>query len=515
MKNPTTASEFNPIQMDDTRASSIEVSIPPSEGKKIIKLLERHSVMREDDTAERAATRLASMALTLANIASGHLRVMSDGIDHDLAVDFIVEGGITAADFTNSVIGSVEWIQGRCERNLLYDVAPNSAGQQKDPQLIAIQNLQNQYEALVLPVPAAKRMFAVGHNNFQNALKESENKARSTGRMALYSTEEAKESCKKYLAHRHIGQLLVTKRQDTLLREALEYPLFFVRATTPAGLRGHTSRAHLGRQMVYAEMDSANTLEAMRNEVANIGAKNSQGAPAVRVNLCLSAVTGILDEVVAAGAYQQTSIPNLLWLVESSAGCDLPKIEAVSSIDSRPDFRKACLAEIKRRISFHDEDIYHLESLDGIMSKWRLFLLEQERHLPGISRVAYNLPVALGYGLEVLYSRKMEIDGSGVLAWSKWLVVRMLNRVAAARAMNRDSRAEQLAMKLAQKLSEDGPMSVRDLSRRISRLKAGDCRKALNLLSEKGIAREQDGVWGILGNKSIASELKVTNRKAG
>ena len=514
MKNQKIASEHSPITTDETRPLSIEVSISPGESKKIINLLERHSVIREDDTAERVATRLASMALTLANIASGHLRVIADGIDHDLAVDFIVEGGILAADFTNSVIGSVEWIQGRYERNVRYDAEPISSDRRKDSDCDALQVLNYNNEAMVLPVPLAKRLFAMGNIDYRQALKSFESKALSQGREAVYAAQEAKLKCKSLLPHSKIGELLVTKRQDTMLREALEYPLIFVRVNTPAGLRGQTSRAHLGRQIVYTEIDSSDTLASMRKEVADIGVRSGQGSPAVRVNLCLSATNGILDEVVAAGMYQQTSIPNLLWLVESAAGCDLPELKDYAPVECRPNFRKACQAEIKDRISFRNEDVYHLKSLDGLMAEWRRFLGEQERHFPGISKVAYNLPLALGYGLEALHLHKIEIDSSEVLAWAKWLVLRMSNRVAVARANGRDSRAEQLAMKLAQKLSEDGPLSVRELSRKISKLKASDCRKALGSLARQGIAREQDGIWGILGNQRAAFEPMVSQNKA-
>lgn len=134
--------------------------------------------------------------------------------------------------------------------------------------------------------------------------------------------------------------------------------------------------------------------------------------------------------------------------------------------------------------------------------------------MPGISRVVYNLPVALGYGLMSLHLHKKEIDGSEVMAWAKWLVLRMSNRVAAALATGKDSRAEHLAMKIVEKLTTEGPMKVRDLSRRINRLKAVDCRKALNLLAEQGIAGQQDGVWGILGKQGTAFEPVVRERKA-
>jgi len=136
------------------------------------------------------------------------------------------------------------------------------------------------------------------------------------------------------------------------------------------------------------------------------------------------------------------------------------------------------------------------------MAGWRSFLRERERHLPGIAATVANLPLALCYGLEAMLGHKSGVvDGDEVMALARWLVLRMCNRiaVAAAAGSDTDTRTVRLAARLAEKLAADGPMKIRDLTRKCWRVSAGDCRTALEWLAERNVTAEQDGLWGIVG----------------
>lgn len=513
MKPKSKTAPCLPPGTDATLVPSIEISMLPEDGTKILNLLERFGVRREDDTPQEAATRLASMALALANIGSGHLHVSADGIECDLAMDFIIEGGMASADFINSVMEPISRIQDRCERILLYDVP----GQSRNPMLSKLKSQQEQADATLLPRAYLKTMFSNGQFNFLGDQFLNKTQAKSEAPASTPADKQFTLEPEHLLNHTMVGSMITEYRNHTLLREVLDYPLFFSRVSATSGLQGHASKAHLGRQMIHAEIDSAAALVKMRKSVEEIGGRTKPGAngsPAVRLNLALSAGAGLLDEAVAVEEHLRKIIPELLWLVESAPACDLPDWS-----DDQPDasedeqdwsedesecpvlkFHECCGNEVRKRISFKDEDMHPLKALDGKLAEWRRFLREQERHLPGIAKTAFNLPAALCYGLEALHEHETPMDGDEVIAFARWLVLRMQNRVAVAMTGMENARIEKLAPKLAEKLAISGPMKVRQLVRKCSHLPTADCRAVLDWLAARGIAGESNGVWGILGD---------------
>lgn len=517
----TTERSHDDPQMEaiDTCMPSIEISMLTEEREKVVNLLGRFAVSREDDTAQDAATRLASMALVLANIASGHLRVIADGFEFDPAVDFIVEGGMASVDFNNTVIGPLSWIQDRCERNTLHDVTPHYRGHPQNQNLITDKMKADDCDAVALPIPRIKRIFTEGQRKYIEVQRAMRLAPGSQVLAKTHSDTDAVQNPSMCLYYHLVGEALSTFRHETLLREAVEYPLFFSKTSVTGGMFGHSSRAHLGRQIIHAEIDSLMTLEQMRKALTQAGGRYasaaSQGSPAVRFNLALSATTGLLDEAVATAGHQQRIMPELLWLVESAPGCELPHPEAWPTHHAPLNFRNACQNEIRNRISFSENDIHSLGALDGHLSEWRQFVREQERHLPGIARAVHHLPVALCYGLESLSGHNKAMNGGEVMALAKWLVLRMSNRIGVAVAHGQDTRVERLAKKLAEKLILKGPMSVRELSRRCSKLSANDCRAALKWLEARGIVGEDEGTWGILGEVGESFAPAWSDRKAG
>lgn len=464
----------------------------------ISSVLNRFGACREDEAPQEAATRLASMALMLANIASGYLRMRADGIVCDPGVDFIIEGSMASAEFVESVIGPVSWVQDRLERNLLYDVVAETPRPKRESHIAELKRLENMEDCIALPVPSMRKKMTLNRITHREALEELDKQKRLDANI-IKATYEDVMSQNRIKA----SMVLALSRQSTFLREVLEYPIFFTQTSSAAGFRHRTIRAHLGHQIVHAEIETAACIGKLRKQLAEWRKHEStgcsEGAPRVRANLALCSARRVLDEAVAADPQRQGIPYRLLWLVESAPGCDLSDDAGRISENPAPNFTKACEDQIIRRIAFSENHVCELKELDGMLGKWRTFLRRQDQHQPGIAATVGNLPQALCYGFIALCHGKIEIKGDEVIAFAKWLVVRMNNRIAVASVAGIDGKIERLASKVAEKLAANGPMKVRDLIRKCSRLNAEDCRAALDLLLERGMVSMQDGVWEMIG----------------
>jgi hypothetical protein len=500
---------------DEKWQPAIELPNSPDDSERVLRLVNRFGGRREDDSPEEAAIRLASMALVLANIAAGHLRGGVDGNDLELGVDFVVEGDFAAGDFVSSVIGPVSWVQDRWERNLLHDVAPDAVKRGRMNALANEKNEQDILDGVLLTATKVRRHFADAqkkHLKLPNLGHCATGDPLGSDAPSSEGTAGAGQPTRKrevLMPMDVISIPLTCWRRATLCREAIEYPVVFSGTVAPAGLQNRASRAHLGHLLMHSRIDSSSALENLRKALTMFAERGTlglaDGSPPVRGDLALCGGGGLLDEAVAASPDRLRSVSGLLWLVESSPGCELHATMERIPDSSALDFRLACEKEIRRRINFTDGDVHPLDALNGRMAGWRSFLRERERHLPGIAATVGNLPLALCYGLEAMLNRKSgAMDGDELVALAKWLVIRMSNRIAIATAAGRDTRTERLAARLAEKLATYGPMKVRDLTRKCSRLSADECRATLGLLADRKIAAEQNGLWGIRGDSSVA-----------
>ncbi len=424
----------------------------------------------------------------------------ADGAVCELGVDFAVEGGFAAADFASSVIGPLSWVQDRWERNLLHDVVPDAPGRAHDKTQCQEKLILGGFDNLTLPAPRLRRAYAFKQQQHLGIVKIA-----AGGTMPGDGPDGAGKVMplgEKLLSLDLESIYLTRSRRATLCREALNYPVVFSEAVAPAALRDRAARAHLGRLLIHSRIDAGASLEKLQRTLAEFGERGTfgraDGSPPVRADLALCGPAGLLDGAFAAGAQQLAS--RLLWLVENAPGCELPGPSDDMRDLPAADFQAVCEREIRRRINFDDEAVHKLDALNGWMAGWRSFLREREWHHPGIAAALGNLPVALCYGLEAMDPSKSGVDGDEVLALAKWLVRRMSNRINMAAANGRDYRTERLAARLAEKLVKYGPMNVRGLMRKCSKLSAGDCRKGLALLAARGIVAEDNGVWGIPGD---------------
>ena len=498
MKKKPTNKTVKQVNKDSIGAQAFEVSFPQEEQDRLLGLLRRFG---GDAVPEEAATKLSATAMLVSNIASGHMLAKVDGVECEMGMDFLVEGGMVAVDFSASVIAPALRIQDRWERNLLHDPIPEASGQSGNETGKKAKMWQDKFDTMLLPASRARLHFSVA----QNAYHEQGSEKNVANIVA--KAENRKVALRKLMPEDHVSIPLICNRRATLLREATGFPFFLSRASGMAGLRSCAARAHLGHLIVHSPVESPAFLEKLRKNLEGIGerdpSKGSGNLPTVRMNLALIAPLGTLDGMLAAKRNLTADACKLLWLVESSPGCELPEENLALSQLS---FSRVCEAEIMRRINFEDEAVHKLDALDGHIAKWRVFLRERERHLPGIAATAWNLPVALCYGLEALLGHKQKMDGADVIAFSKWLVLRMCNRFAALSPGDSSEDVRPLAGKLAGKLLEHGPMTGRELSRCFHGLKNAERQPALDWLSEQGVAACKDGVWGVVCDADVLQQ---------
>jgi hypothetical protein len=483
---------------------AIEITDNPEEAKMISSLVFSLGALREDDTPEEGALMLASMALTLANIAAAHQVGQVDGEQADLGVGFAIEGGFLAAAIEESVIAPAFRYQEQWERNLLHDVDP--AETRKARMRYRTEGMTADFcDSLLLPSERARMAFLkvkqlkLAETMAQNEPKQPET-AGQPPKKALPTIEEFMAPLLK--AH----ELITFNRQETVQREVMDYRVFIAEASRSVGFEQRVMKAHRGRFMLHAKVDSCADLDRigkiLEEYSGHRSVRNGDATFTLRADPVLCVGPNVLNEALSRGQHRKPFLKRLLWLVESSVGCELPdpRGHKAPRTHAFSDFRIALNHAMERRINFTNDNTHELTALKWELVNWRRFLRERERHCPGITGAVKNLPFALCYGLGAMMSNSTLLCGDEVMALARWLVMRMVNRLAAASFEGSHSRVERLAQKLAKKLATDGPLTARELTRKCSKLKAADCQQALDWLEDRQIAAECDSKWGILGD---------------
>jgi len=506
----------------------IEMPANPDDGEMVVRLLRRFGAQQAGDSQEEAATRLASMALILSNIAAAHRVVRVDNNEADMGVGFAVEGGLLAADFAMSVMEPALRLQERWERNLLHDVEAESTFFKGKRQPSKEELQQRSLDKCLLPLPRARTLFKVARRQLLEAATPSRPgppSNPSVGSSApsampdaapLHSQDKSPDEDAEWaetvrqIPEGYIGFMLIEFRRQTCYREMLDFPVCVTEVSGIRDLDARATRAHLGRVLAYARIDTAEKLEAAGTSLVESACRRTVlwkgGARTVRIDPVLCVGSGVIDQAIASGRVRPGMFKQTLWLVESTIGGELPELpESTEESNSKArNYPTAFENELRKRMHFKDEKTHDLPALDGKLAEWRNFLRERERHFPGIALAAGNLPHALCYGLESLGGNRMAVDGDEVIAFAKWLVLRMVNRLAEASGSHDSIDLESLAEEILRKFTQHGPMTVRDLVRKFSRLPTSKCQEALLLLEARNIAAKDQNVWGILADCSSA-----------
>ena len=488
------------------KQSLIEISTAPGDGEKVSRLLLRFAACREDDTLEEAATRLAARALTLSNIAAAHIVADADGTVTELGMGFAVEGGFLSSDIAESVIAPAFRHQELWERNLLHD-ASSATGKEISKVVPTSPESPRYYDALFLPSEHARRAFLRIQRQEQTDSNDRKKLSKvASGRQGAGNPGKEGQPEVDPIIKGNADHFVMMNREHTIYRELLDYRVFIADGTTATCLEERVLRSHLGRFLLHARIDSYEsmarigmTIEGFSNH-RNFTRGDTTLTLMADPVLCVGA--GVLDEAILRGTHRAAGFSRLLWLVESTVDCELPDTgKSTGNPNSQErDYREALKNEIRRRINFTNTDTHALPALEGCLSGWRLFLKGMEKHCPGITDASRNLPVALCYGLEAMSEHTSRVNGEEVVAFAKWLVMRMANRLAAASYQGQHGKIERLAARLAEKLATYGPLNVRELTRKCSKVKSDDCRQALDMLAERGIVAQDGDRWWFLGD---------------
>jgi hypothetical protein len=219
---------------------------------------------------------------------------------------------------------------------------------------------------------------------------------------------------------------------------------------------------------------------------------------------------GLLDELVADGDKQHGWLNRMLWLSEHNAGLafTVGDDKETSPLYQRAGerFEKAFETVGIKRLDFQKSEPMQLScEFAARQAEWNLFLRGLEPHFPGITGTLRPLPASLFFGLWQMVladdkgSREFDIDG--VMAFARLLALRMANTREMLHFDGHQARLEALAAKIRCKLA-DGPLTVRELTRKTHRLDAPTCQEVLGRLADSGMVVRTGSRWKLAPSRT-------------
>ena len=138
----------------------------------------------------------------------------------------------------------------------------------------------------------------------------------------------------------------------------------------------------------------------------------------------------------------------------------------------------------------------------SLQARWIAFLKTQEAAVPGITGTARNLLATLVFGLDRIVNSTRVPKGltwtlEQIQALARFLVHRMANARSAMLYSAQSASRLALEEKILRKLGSE-PVTVRDLTRRFTRLPAAQCLELLEDLEAAGkVHRIDDRLWQV------------------
>ncbi len=268
--------------------------------------------------------------------------------------------------------------------------------------------------------------------------------------------------------------------------------------------------AHRGRPFLHVELDKAPHFSRVARQCLDlIDGRGSSGlnSQTVRGTVIMTDPSGILGEAMRAEGVAGQLASRTMWLVDGSAGpepgepstpTDLVALDAPGwryqaameqAWGSRLDHRKP--GPVLLSYDFH-----------SLQTRWIAFLKTQETVLPGITGTARNLLATLVFGLDRIVNSTRTPKGFNwcleqIEALARFLVHRMANARSAMLFSAQSARRLDLEEKMLRKLGSE-PVTVRVLTRRFTRLPAGQCLEILEDLEAAGkVRRIDDRLWQV------------------
>lgn len=440
---------------------------------------------------QAGANVLTAMAITLANVSRSGCGIVSPGFGRMRAgASMLVSGGLSASLITDKIVSELAIRQNNLTAQLRRLIGDKVADAQK-----------KKLTAMEFPAgPAA--------NASENAIFQLEQ------RDSLASLEASEQWAE-----------VVTSPPNPRIEDLAERPKILVTASCAKELHKRLCGLHGGRPLVVLGVSRAVEVSALGetcNALLDGTFPNGHGGETASGNLLFTDSTGLLQEILNASSDATTWLSRTLWLVDGSAGPDLPipsdgKIR-VTFDDMTGRFGSALSRAFGARLNNHDAGTTtHKFNLDDAQLRWVAFLKDMECRMPCICGTARGLLATLTFGLLELgrggAAKSLTFSAAEIEAFARFLVRRMVNAHASMTESAEQERRNLLIRRIFQKLSE-GRMNKRDLYRDLS-IDAQHCEGLLLEMAANGLVlivdRECERIEGakIPGDTSSSLSLKA------
>jgi hypothetical protein len=272
-------------------------------------------------------------------------------------------------------------------------------------------------------------------------------------------------------------------------------PAVFLSADSAEGLKRQLPQSHRRYPFVRAALTSGPGMERLQNQLLFVARGTSlqnetTGPVHVRGHIAASCSPLVLAQSVAQG--EETLLANMIWLVDGFGVFTPPDkddLKPLEPFQMHARYKEALEQAWLYRLDHRNEARTVQFDWQPLQRQWVAFLQRMEPNCPGITHAARSLAATLLFGCHLLHEPGKHSGWSvaGLLALSKLIAGRMVNRRERLLFAEEEARLQVLAIKLVEKLQE-GPLSARALTRKKSNLRMGECRKVLDLFDRMGIA---------------------------
>ncbi len=292
----------------------------------------------------------------------------------------------------------------------------------------------------------------------------------------------------------------------------------FVAKGATGNLADIVDLAHRGRPLLHIELDKAPSFSRIGRQCLDVmDGRGSSGfnSQTVRGTVILTGPSSILGEAMRAEGVAGLLASRMLWLVDGNAGPEPgepaapTKLVALDAPGRR--YKGAMEQAWGSRLDHRKPGPVMLEcDFHSLQARWIAFLKTQDATVPGITGTARNLLATLIFGLTQMVGSTRTPKGFSwsmpqIEALARLLVHRMANARSAMLHSEQSARKLVLEQKILMRLGGD-PLTVRELTRRITRLPAAYCLELLEDMEAAGkLLRIDDRLWQARQSTNSAS----------
>jgi len=418
------------------------------------------------------ANTLTAMALTIANLAPpGSCLTDDDGTSVSVGMNLLVRGAFSCSIIDDRVLAVLQKLQGNVYAHIRQRLERKMQGEGRVSETKLFPNKGEKDRPPTLLDRLEKNEFMT------DASFESE------------------------------WRSLLRSPLDPEIGEITDAPVFFAGIGSEGGLDSAISFANKGRLLVHATLTrkaDAALLERVIREVVSGCPKRTLLAAGIKGEVIATDPHGTLDELLADGK-DCGWLGRMLWLGDHTDG---PKFDMHEAANAVPGLRRigdwfslTVESVAATRLNIHKPSPMELKlSISGGgQARWNTYLLELDPRFPGIAGTLRPLWASLVFGLDKIAAaapadQRIRFSPKHVEAMARVLALRMVHHREVVLEEALRKWIEALAASFRLKLME-GPHTVRDLMRRSNNLDSDVCRKALELLIDRGDAVVRGREW--------------------